>query len=366
MLVTSSEDGDASCKILLCVLVQACANPQSLRHDSVVLPDPFPGELCNEMEALKGSVHGFRKWSETAAAACQFVYSACMSISQRNAGGAASSLTQAEVADQSHYALTPHSLSCIGVGGDAVDALQAVARKYLPLLRNVFRHYDGTKDPASSAQQSEERFVSFARDIRVAKTGEVDKAVVSGVCHTVGPLSPRQFVVALISLATIRYPQGSAVESFRTLLEQNVKPFAERTDFTFVQQVLRESGSVAPVLDEVRNDLFKLFRRYCNHAPNKMTLSDFRVLMKETNTSECEDNGALSEEETSLAFTAALAQPLDDGITFDTFVQLCTTVALMRLRQPWISPELRAKRYLLHWLIEPLKKKAGLQYVNPI
>lgn len=272
------------------------------------------------------------------------------------------SLSIAETADRGAFTLSAKDLAnVVQVPQDeqVISAIQHIIKLHFLFLRQAFLVYAGfDSGNAVSATLSDYGLTKMMRDARIGIPGVVDTGIIKGLAGD--GLSAKRFAVALVQTACMRFPDRSAPDGLVTLINRMKTTLTTPALEGNLLAAIKEHETFNQIFDELRPDLMKVFRKYCVEAPagNRMTNAELSKMLQELKVVD----DSLNPTEVGEAF--ALVGPTGGTIVFEQFCWLLCTLAVMRIRSPWVPPVVRMTRFVYDMVISPLQKKLQLTAVS--
>lgn len=318
----------------------------------------------NPLAALHARLNSFAEGSQVAAA-CDALLIA--QISPRLSWGLLSTATRqlsvVENADRAGFQVSAkdlHAVPTVSAEDEAtVRSLHAIINAHVVFLRQAFMSYAGFESgSALSATLSDFGLVKMMRDARIGLPGVVDTPIVKALAGD--GLSPKRFVVALIHIAVLRFSKCSAPDALGSLVWRMRSTLNVPSLDSLALSPLRDQWLFCRMMDDVRADMMKVFRRYATEsaAGSRITTAEVAKMLQELKL----NDDQLTSAEVQEAFS--LLGAVQGGLVFEQFVQFLYVVGTLRLRAPWLHRTARVTRFVYDLVLTPLQKKAQLSVVS--
>jgi hypothetical protein len=341
-------------------LLQFALSPSVFYARGGVLPTGEPAAAADILGNLWTAFQSQSRFTPVIAAADNFFVHCATRIDWRVDRQAKRPLSLQEASDRGPFTITPKDASQIAaIDSDKTFAIvQGIIAAHYPFLRQVFLTYGGfVGGSAASSTMSDLAFARLVKDLRVAQAGVLDAATTKSLAGD--GLSAKRFVISLLSVAALRFTDVPFPEAVLRLCNRMRMLCSIPQLDTVLDPIIAHDGLTA-VIDGVRPDLMKIFRKYAASAgaQNKISaiecaklLSDLKII----------DDG-LSANDVQELF--ALLDSFGGALTFDGFVQFLCVVGTIRIRPPWMPSSARIVRFLNDLVITPLQRKLQLQTLN--
>ncbi|CUG58261.1 Hypothetical protein, putative [Bodo saltans] len=322
-------------------------------------------EVLNPLVDLHERLKSFAEGSQVASA-CDVLLASQIGprLSWGLLSAATRQLTVAETADRAAFQVTSkdlQSVPTIAPEDDAmVKSIQSIVTVHVLFLRHAFMFYAGFESGnAVSATLSDFGLVKMMRDARIGVAGAVDVAVVKALAGD--GLSPKRFVTALTHIAVLRFSQcSSPSDALGCLIWRLRATLNTQSMDSLVLSPLRDQWVFNRMIDDIRPEIMKVFRRYATEsaAGSRITTAEVAKMLQELKLSDDQ----LTAPEVQESFT--LLGAVQGGLVFDQFVQLLFVLGTLRLRAPWLNRTARVTRFVYDLILTPLQKKAQLTVVS--
>jgi hypothetical protein len=238
--------------------------------------------------------------------------------------------------------------------------IQTTINLHVMFLRQAFMCYAGFESGnAVSATLSDFGLVRMMRDARIGLPGFIDAHVVKGLAGD--GLSPKRFAIALVHISVLRFSYKSAPDALNALVWRMRATLNTQSLDALVLGPLRDQWGFSRMIDDVRPDIMKVFRRYATDAStggSRITTAEVAKMLQELKLSDDQLTSAEVQE------SFGLLGGTQGGLVFEQFVQLLFVLGTLRLRAPWLSRTARVTRFIYDLILTPLQKKAQLSVVS--
>jgi hypothetical protein len=247
---------------------------------------------------------------------------------------------------------------------DDVPLLQAAVDESYRMIRRAFLYYAGDTATVSaqSATVAPSDLYRLAVDCRLCSPGVVDRETIAAD-FAVNALDSRRFTAALIRISRMRFPdQPTVVESLAVLLESHLGAFAEFPDDTQIPKAVADDAAVSGLLNEYRNDMFKIFRAYCKDPENanKLSPDHFLCVMRDAGLL----GGDFSEATALRVFHRTKSSVNSNGMSFDSFLLAMQWTSAFIQRDPFQRPATKVKRVILGRFLPSFRSKFKLSFTE--